>query len=266
MARIRTIKPEFWTSESIGRLSRDARLCFISMWNLADDSGRLRGGFAYLSGAAFPYDADAREKMQSWISELVREGMVRRYIAGDGNTYIDIPKWLTHQKIDKPSPSKIPAFTEHSTSIPRKLTEASPLEQGTGNRDQGEDLVEDQVAIAPALHVVPDEQTPTVGPDMLLKTGKAWRCPKSLANNICHTLGIGPDDFLDECDMAALWLVNNPGKRKTASGMGRFVTGWMKRKLEYHQAKKESAETDPGRFIPKPWTPELQAIYDGTDE
>jgi len=33
MARIRTIKPEFWTAEQVMELSRDARLLFIGMWN-----------------------------------------------------------------------------------------------------------------------------------------------------------------------------------------------------------------------------------------
>ena len=63
--------------------------------------------------------------------------MVRRYIAEDGNTYYDIPKWLKHQKIEKPSASKFPPFTEGSPNIHRILPEGSPLEQGTGNREQG---------------------------------------------------------------------------------------------------------------------------------
>ena len=42
MGRIRTIKPEFPQSESMGRVSRDARLTFILLWTMADDAGRLR--------------------------------------------------------------------------------------------------------------------------------------------------------------------------------------------------------------------------------
>jgi len=89
--RIRTIKPEFWGSESIGRLSRDSRLLFIALLSFADDSGRGRGVFPALSGQLFPYDTDAREKLPTWFSELEREGMVRRYKGPDGNTYYDIP-------------------------------------------------------------------------------------------------------------------------------------------------------------------------------
>lgn len=135
--RIRTIKPEFWGSESIGRLSRDARLLFIALISFADDSGRGRGVFPALSGQLFPYDPDAREKLPDWFAELEREEMVRRYKGPDGNTYYDIPNWLKHQKIEKPSPSKLPAFTESSPIIPRSLPERSGEDQGSGIRDQG---------------------------------------------------------------------------------------------------------------------------------
>lgn len=135
--RIRTIKPEFWVSESIGRLSRDARLLFIGLWSFADDSGRGRGALAAISGALFPYDSDAVKRIESWFLELERENMVRRYKGEDGNCYYDIPKWLNHQKIEKPSKSRFPEFTEYSPTIHRILPEISPLEQGTGNREQG---------------------------------------------------------------------------------------------------------------------------------
>lgn len=137
--RIRTIKPEFWASESVGRLSRDARLLFIGFWSLADDSGRGRGALPTISGSLFPYDPDALKHLPKWISELEREGMVRIYKAADGNTYFDIPKWLNHQKIEKPSAPKFPPFTEQSGSNRGVVGEGSPLDQGSGNREQGVD-------------------------------------------------------------------------------------------------------------------------------
>ena len=135
--RIRTVKPEFWVSESIGRLSREARLLFIGLWSFADDSGRSRGAFPAISGALFPYDDDAIQLIPGWFAELEREGMVFRYKAEDGNTYYQLPNWLKHQKIEKPSASKFPAFTESSPNIHRILPEGYPLDQGSGIRDQG---------------------------------------------------------------------------------------------------------------------------------
>ena len=62
MARIRTIKPEFPHSESMGRVSREARLCFILLWTIADDAGRLRGNSRMLASLLYPYDDDAKKQ------------------------------------------------------------------------------------------------------------------------------------------------------------------------------------------------------------
>ena len=40
MARIRTIKPEFWASEQVMDCKPVTRLLFIGLWNFVDDFGR----------------------------------------------------------------------------------------------------------------------------------------------------------------------------------------------------------------------------------
>jgi len=140
MARIRTIKPEFPQSESMGRVSRDARLCFVMLWTIADDSGRLRGNSRMLASLLFPYDDDAPGLVDGWLAELEAEGCVVRYLV-DGTSYLEISKWLSHQKIDKPTPSKIPAPSEGSRILANPR-ESSPLDQGPKDqrtKDQGGD-------------------------------------------------------------------------------------------------------------------------------
>ena len=56
MARIRTIKPEFWTDEKIVELSAFARLLFIGLWNFADDAGRMEFSAKRLKMQIFPAD------------------------------------------------------------------------------------------------------------------------------------------------------------------------------------------------------------------
>lgn len=133
MARIRTIKPEFPQSESMGRVSRDARLLFIMLWTICDDSGRARGNSRMLASLLFPYDEDAPTKIEDWLHELEEENCLVRYVV-DGSTYLQICKWLNHQKIDKPSQSKIPPFDE-SSRIFSKPRESSPLDQGSRTKD-----------------------------------------------------------------------------------------------------------------------------------
>lgn len=112
MARIRTIKPEFPQSETIGSLSRDARLLFIQLWTIADDEGRGRGAIPVLAGALYPYDDDARGLLNSWLSELVEANCIVRYEHA-GNTYFQITNWSLHQKIDKPTQSRFPSPNGH---------------------------------------------------------------------------------------------------------------------------------------------------------
>lgn len=107
MARIRTIKPELPHSESLGSISRDARLTFILLFTLADDIGRLRGSSRMLASLLFPYDDDAPKKIGVWLDELESKCNIIRYQV-DGQSYIQICNWLNHQKIDRPSPSKLP--------------------------------------------------------------------------------------------------------------------------------------------------------------
>ena len=142
MPRIRTIKPEFPQSESMGRISRDARLTFILLWTLADDSGRLRGNSRMLASLLYPYDDDAKELISGWLSELERVGCIFRYVHNN-DSYIEVCNWLLHQKIDKPSASKIPPFAnvrEDSSNV----REDSSLDQGSRIKDQGKDQGEDQ--------------------------------------------------------------------------------------------------------------------------
>ena len=113
--RIRTIKPDFWESESLGRISRNARLLFIGLWNLADDSSRAREHSRYLANTLFPYDEDALELIPSWLAELEAEGCIVRYQV-NGSHYLYIPNFLKHQKIDRPSKSKYPDPSEVSTN------------------------------------------------------------------------------------------------------------------------------------------------------
>lgn len=129
--RIRSIKPEFWESESLGRVSREARLLFIGLFSCCDDHGRARASSRLLASRLYPYDDDALKKLPAWIEELEKEHCIRLYKV-NGESYLDIPKWLNHQKIDKPSASKLPPF-DNSREDSRGFEKNS---LGTGNREK----------------------------------------------------------------------------------------------------------------------------------
>lgn len=129
--RIRSIKPEFWESESLGRVSREARLLFIGLFSCCDDLGRARASSRLLASRLYPYDDDAFKKLPGWIAELEKQGCIRLYQV-EGEAYLDIPKWRNHQKIDKPSSSKLPSFDDVREDS--RGFEKNSL--GTGNREE----------------------------------------------------------------------------------------------------------------------------------
>jgi hypothetical protein len=143
MARMRTIKPEFPQSETVGSLSCDARLLFVQLWNVADDAGRFRAASRMLASLLYPYDDDAPNLIGGWLDELEHLHCIRRYEV-DGPTYLEIVNWLKHQKIDRPAPSRLPEYREVSTKTrePSRTLDARPktVDRGPGTKDHGDGL------------------------------------------------------------------------------------------------------------------------------
>ena len=108
MARIRTIKPEFWSSPEAMAMSRDARLLVLGLISAADDHGRFLASVPAIIGAVFPNDQDVTPaKLQRWLDEVTETGMVTIYEVR-GVRYGVFPSWEKHQKVARPTPSRIP--------------------------------------------------------------------------------------------------------------------------------------------------------------
>lgn len=101
MARIRTIKPEFWEDEKIGKLPVPCRLFFIGCWNFADDFGVIKGNPALLKSQIFPYDENLRvSEIKKWIDSLVDARMLVPIIHAEESYYV-IRTFRSHQVLDK---------------------------------------------------------------------------------------------------------------------------------------------------------------------
>ncbi|WP_183407723.1 hypothetical protein [Nocardioides marmoriginsengisoli] len=106
MARIRTIKPEFFTSLSNADLSIPARLTFIGLWTHADDEGRCVDDARLIKAAVWPLERSVKA-IESDLDELAESDKIHRY-TNAGRRFLFITEWLTHQRINRPSPSKFP--------------------------------------------------------------------------------------------------------------------------------------------------------------
>jgi hypothetical protein len=120
MARIRTIKPEFWSDDTVTECSLSARLLFIGMWNFADDAGNLDRSHKQIKTRVFPIDNINCEPL---IQELLTQGLIIEY-AVNGQKYLHIPGFAQHQLINRPSKPVVPAFLD-SLRTQGTLTEGS---------------------------------------------------------------------------------------------------------------------------------------------
>lgn len=128
MARIRTIKPEFWSSIQIIECSTSARLLFIGTWNFCDDYGRHENNARALKARVFPGDDGINsDDIALWLDELSTNDLIYFYEV-EGKEYFQVTGWH-HQRIDRPSKSHIPEPLVESSSNDRR-TDHAPLREG----------------------------------------------------------------------------------------------------------------------------------------
>jgi hypothetical protein len=106
MARIRTIKPEFWLNEDMATISPDAALLAIGLLNYADDEGYFNANPMLIRAAIFPI-RQTKDIAKVLLPELIKIGYIEMLTDSDGRIYGVVSNFSVHQYINKPTPSKI---------------------------------------------------------------------------------------------------------------------------------------------------------------
>lgn len=140
MPRIRTIKPEFWSSGQILECSKNARLLFVGLWNFSDDHGRHPYRLKQIKAEVFPGDDDTEDDISHMLTELEHVGLIYVYTVGN-ERFLEITGWH-HQRIDKPQPARYPEpirapFQDHSKNDPGTFPPDSK-----GKDSKGKDTIE----------------------------------------------------------------------------------------------------------------------------
>ena len=269
MARIRTIKPEFWQNETMARLPADTRLLAIAILNHSDDHGYFQAHPQLVRAACCPFMEgsvnahgvfrEASVIVQEMLRELSSISWIEVRKSNDGRLLGKVVNFKVHQYVQRPQRSKIAEifealkpFREPSVNDHGTITERSAQEQGSGNRDQGKDLIaseitlkgnsflttspvtESSAAAEPACRTgggePKDSKTVAVPPVMAFPcrgTQKSWNLS---AAQVAKWAGQYPGmDVTSECRKALAWLEASPTKQKTSSGMPRFLVNWLNR-------------------------------------
>lgn len=154
MPRIRSIKPDFFSSEQIVSVSIPARYLFEGIWVFGDDDGFISASVVQLKMKVFPGDTIDVEPL---LEELLNVGLVER-VDTDQGPALRVPSFRKHQSPKYPTPTKFTlhgaSLTQHSPNpspiLPQRSPSAHPGEERRGEERNGEEKEElsSEVAIA----------------------------------------------------------------------------------------------------------------------
>lgn len=140
--RIRSIKPEFWADAMSGEWDARLALFYVGTWQVADDAGRLRLDPRLIRAELDPFDAKfgGTDGVAGLVEQLVRLGRILPYEV-EGQRYGLVARFAVHQRIDKPTKSRLPeppeGLRECSANPPGVLPRKEVVDQGSGIREQG---------------------------------------------------------------------------------------------------------------------------------
>lgn len=141
MARIRTIKPAFFTSDDVAEVSIPARLLFVGLWTEADKLGRLEYRPKQIKARLFPHDAI---DVAPLLAELAAAGLIQFYEdAAGGQSFIAIPTWERHQRVHPKEPDSAcpvpPAFRKPGKNTASRETPGAIPSSPVGREGKGRD-------------------------------------------------------------------------------------------------------------------------------
>lgn len=252
MARIRSIKPEFFDHERLCSLSFAHRLCFIGLWTQADKAGRLEDRPQRLKARLFPYDD---VNMDIILRDLAVAGFIVRYEV-DGGHYLAIPEtsWQEHQRPRRDElESILPPIRAGKVTIPsRRSDDVVPsacdfdthksvggMRYEVGGREYEESVSSEPpdgdskpaeprgLSEAREHSAESDDDPPTAAFPVVGAGGPRWTLQ---ASQVRSWQGLYPTtDVLAEIRKALAWLEANPNRRKTCAGMPKFLVNWLNR-------------------------------------
>ncbi|HAK2208012.1 TPA: primosomal protein [Salmonella enterica] len=137
MARIRTIKPEFWTDEDMSLVSDSACLLAIGLMNYADDEGYFNANPLLIKAAIFPI-RETSHTIPVLLQELSKCGYIEHFSDKNGRLYGRIVNFTKHQVINKKKDSKIKELELFPYEYGINTEQIPPGKEGKG-KDQGKE-------------------------------------------------------------------------------------------------------------------------------
>jgi hypothetical protein len=158
MARIRTIKPEFWRDELLAGISPEAALLAIGLLNHCDDEGYFNANPKLVESDVFPL-----RTLSSTTTALLRElsgiGYIEVFSGSDGKTYGKVSNFEKHQVINKKTSSKIKDLCQlpYDYGSPTTPLPSGKERKGSGNGMEMDVKNSNRGTRLPADFVLPED-------------------------------------------------------------------------------------------------------------
>ena len=216
----RIIRDGILQSEAVAELSWAEEVFYRRLMSVVDDYGRYHALPKLLRAACYPLQIDkvSDSDIGKWIAGCVNAGLVRVYSAKDGKSYLEIVKFgqRVQSKSKFPEPPVISGEEEKDIANPPCSTVNNRLD-GDGD---GDDTCTKQQSCIPA------DDSPVVA-SLPLVDGCNFNITQAQVDGWAPAYpGI---DIGVQLHKARVWLESNPKKRKTRTGIARFVTSWLGR-------------------------------------
>ncbi len=172
MARIRTIKPGFWTDEDLSELPEATHLLAAQLLNYADDAGYFNANPKLIKAEVSPL-REPSVSIPDSLNLLWKMGWLELGLSNDGKRYGRICTFADHQVINRPTPSKIKniqiSFEDYTT--PHGIISEPSCQEGKGREglEEGE-----MVAPHEASPMAPSVGCETSEPEDLETVPLAW--------------------------------------------------------------------------------------------
>lgn len=130
MARIRSIKPEFFRHNGLAELPPLHRLLFQGLWTLADREGRLQDRPSRIKIETLPYDTCDVDTMLNDLVSHPDRFIVRYKVCGE--KFIQIVNFLLHQRPHHKEPKSFIPPIPSSVKIKKSIRYKAILDPLTG--------------------------------------------------------------------------------------------------------------------------------------
>lgn len=231
----RIIKESIHESERLSKLSDFEFRLWVNLIVYVDDYGRGDARPAIIKGNCFPLrERLTNSDIKAALQKLADTGCVALYNV-DGRPYLYFPRWESHQRVQTKK-SKYPAPPEstvihgdsrlftvsHGESPP----ESNPIQSNPNtNPNTNPYYCTEQTDVGSVLNLP-------------LNDGSLFGITQ---DQVDKWAGLYPAvDIMQELRNMRGWLDSNPKKRKTKTGILRFVNGWLSREQDKPHFDKKS--------------------------